>query len=146
VYGPNAPGNMGKLFRAVARGWPLPLASIANRRSFIGIDNLLDVLTLCMHHPAAGGELFLVADGEDVSTPQLVRCIARGLGREANLFPFPPALLVLAAKVLGRGRAAQSLCDSLQVDTSKARRLLGWTPAMTTSQGIERTAAAWRAS
>jgi nucleoside-diphosphate-sugar epimerase len=146
VYGPNAPGNMGKLFRAVARGWPLPLASIANRRSFIGIDNLLDVLTLCMHHPAAGGELFMVADGEDVSTPQLVRCIARGLGREANLLPFPPALLVLTAKALGRGRTAQSLCDSLQVDASKARRLLGWTPAMTTSQGIERTAAAWRAS
>jgi nucleoside-diphosphate-sugar epimerase len=146
VYGPHAPGNMGKLFRAVARGWPLPLASVANRRSFIGIGNLVDFLHLCVRHEAAAGELFVVADGEDLSTPELVRSIARGLRRKPNLFPFPPALLVVAAKVLGRGRTAQSLCDSLQVDASKARRLLGWAPALTASQGIERAAAAWRSS
>jgi nucleoside-diphosphate-sugar epimerase len=126
VYGPRAPGNMGKLFRAVARGWPLPLASIANRRSFVGIDNLVDFLMLCLEHDEAGGQLFVVADGEPLSTPELVRRIARDLGREAKLFPFPPSLLVAGAKLLGRGRVAQSLCDDLEVDASKARRVLGW--------------------
>lgn len=144
VHGPGAPGNMHKLFNAVARGWPLPFASIANRRSFIGIDNLVDFLMLCLEHSEVPGELFLVADGDDVSTPELVRCMARGLARDAKLFPFPPALLVAGAKVLGRARTAQSLCDSLQVDASKARRVLGWTPAITTREGVVRAAAAWR--
>jgi nucleoside-diphosphate-sugar epimerase len=128
VDGPGAPGNIGRLRRAVARGWPLPLASIRNRRSFISIGNLVDVLLLCLVRDEAAGELFLVADSEDISTPDLVRRIARELGRPARLFPFPPALLVAAATVLGRARTARSLCDSLQVDASKARRVLGWSP------------------
>jgi nucleoside-diphosphate-sugar epimerase len=145
VYGPHAPGNMGKLFSAVARGWPLPLASIDNRRSFVGIDNLVDFLLLCLEQEAARGELFLVADGDDISTPELVRSIGRGLGREAKLLPFPPALLVTGARLLGRGRMARSLCESLQVDASKARRVLGWTLAITTREGLARAAAAWSA-
>jgi nucleoside-diphosphate-sugar epimerase len=143
VYGLHAPGNMGKLFQAVARGRPLPLASIDNRRSFLGLSNLIDVLSLCIEREAAAGQLFVLADGEDISTPQLVRLVARGLRREPRMFAFPPSLLVLAAKAAGRGRIAQSLCASLQVDASKVRRLLGWQPAMTTSAGIELAAAQW---
>jgi nucleoside-diphosphate-sugar epimerase len=128
VDGPDAPGNMAKLRNAVARGWPLPLASIDNRRSFIGIENLVDFLLLCVARGDAAGELFVVADGEDLSTPDLVRRIAQRLGRPARLFRFPPALLIAAASMLGRGRIARSLCESLQVDASKARRVLGWSP------------------
>lgn len=128
VDGPDAPGNMAKLRKAVVRGWPLPLASIANRRSFIGVDNLVDFLVLCVSRGEAAGELFVVADGEDLSTPQLVRRIAKRLGKPARLFPFPPAVLVALATMLGRERAARSLCESLQVDASKARRVLGWKP------------------
>lgn len=146
VHGPGAPGNFGKLVHAVARGWPLPLASIRNARSLVGLDNLVDFLVRCTAHPAAANELFLVADGEDLSTPDIVRCVGRGLGREARLLPFPPALLRAAARAMGRARIAESLCDSLQVDASKARRLLGWKPRLTAAAGIEAAAAAWRRS
>lgn len=146
VHGPGAPGNFGKLVHAVARGWPLPLASIRNARSLVGLDNLVDFLVRCTAHPAAANELFLVADGEDLSTPDIVRCIGRGLGREARLLPLPPALLRAAARAMGRARIAESLCDSLQVDASKARRLLGWKPRLTAAAGIEAAAAAWRRS
>lgn len=145
VHGPHAPGNFGKLVEAVARGWPLPLASIRNARSLVGIDNLVDFLVRCAAHPAAGNELFLVADGQDLSTPDIVRCIARGLGRQARLLPFPPVLLRAAARAAGRARMAESLCDSLQVDASKARRILAWKPRTAADHGIERAAAAWRA-
>lgn len=146
VHGPGAPGNFGKLVHAVARGWPLPLASIRNARSLVGLDNLVDFLVRCTAHPAAANELFLVADGEDLSTPDIVRCVGRGLGREARLLPFPPALLRAAARAMGRARIAESLCDSLQVDASKARRLLGWKPRLPAAAGIEAAAAAWRRS
>lgn len=146
VHGPGAPGNFGKLVHAVARGWPLPLASIRNARSLVGLDNLVDFLVRCTAHPAAANELFLVADGEDLSTPDIVRCIGRGLGREARLLPLPPALLRAAARAMGRARIAESLCDSLQVDASKARRLLGWKPRLPAAAGIEAAAAAWRRS
>lgn len=146
VHGPDAPGNFGRLVHAVARGWPLPLASIRNARSLVGLDNLVDFLVRCAAHPAAANELFLIADGEDLSTPDIIRCIGRGLGREARLLPFPPALLRAAARAMGRAHMAESLCDSLQVDASKARRLLGWRPRITAAAGIESAAAAWRLS
>lgn len=128
VDGPDAPGNMAKLRKAVARGWPLPLASINNKRSFIGIDNLVDFLLLCISRDEAAGEVFAVADSEVMSTPQLVRRIAQRLGKPARLFSFPPALLIALATTIGRERTARSLCESLEVDASKARRVLGWTP------------------
>jgi nucleoside-diphosphate-sugar epimerase len=144
VYGPDAPGNMGKLVRAVRRGVPLPLASVRNRRSLVGIENLVDFLLVCLDHPAAAGELFLVADREEVSTPDIIRAIARGLGRPARLWPCPQVLLEVAAAAAGRRRIVESLCHSLQVDASKAQRVLGWSPPVRTQTGIERAAAAWR--
>jgi nucleoside-diphosphate-sugar epimerase len=144
VYGPNAPGNFGRLVRAVARGIPVPVASVRNQRSLVGVDNLADAVLLCATHPAAANQLFLLADGDDVSTPDMIRCIARGLGQPARLWRVPPALLKFGATLLGRTRISQSLCDSLQVDASRVRRMLGWSPAVRTADGIAASAAAWR--
>ena len=144
VYGPQAPGNFERLVRAVARGLPLPVASVRNRRTLVGVDNLCDALLLCATHPAAAGQLFLLADSEHVSTPEIVRCIARGLARPPRLWGAPPGLLRLGARLAGRPRIAESLCDSLQVDAAKARRVLGWTPAVRTTDGLMQAAAAWR--
>jgi nucleoside-diphosphate-sugar epimerase len=141
VYGPDAPGNFGRIVRAVQRGWPLPFGAIENARTFIGIDNLVELLTLCIAHPGAANQLLLAGDAQDLSTPQLVRCIAEGLKRPARLLPVPPAALSLALAALGRRRLAESLCASLQVDTSKARRLLGWRPATSAGEGVRRAAA-----
>ncbi|GAB3769716.1 NAD-dependent epimerase/dehydratase family protein [Ramlibacter monticola] len=144
VYGPHAPGNFDRLVRAVARGLPLPVATVRNRRTLVGLDNLCDALLLCATHPGAARQLFLLADHEDVSTPDIVRCIARGLARPPRLWGAPPGLLKLAARAAGRPRVAESLCDSLQVDAAKARRVLGWVPAERTPDGLVRAAAAWR--
>ena len=146
VYGPHAPGNFGQLVQAVARGWPLPLKSVQNRRTLVGADNLSAALLACALEPQAAGQLFLVADGEDLSTPDIVRCIAQGLQRPDRMWSVPPSLLKQAAGLVGRPRIAESLCDSLQVDASKARRLLRWTPQVRTRDGIVQAAAAWRSA
>jgi len=146
VYGPRAPGNFGQLVRAVERGWPLPVRSVRNRRTLVGVDNLSDALLSCALAPQAAGQLFLLADGEDLSTPDIVRCIAQGLGRADRMWSVPPSLLKLGAALVGRPRVAESLCDSLQVDASKARRLLHWTPQVRTRDGIVQAAAAWRSA
>lgn len=140
VYGPDAPGNFGRLVRLVQRGWPLPFGAIANARTFIGLDNLVDLLAACIDHPAAANQLLLAGDSEDLSTPQLVRCIADGLGRPARLLPVPPGWLRGAAALLGRERLADSLCGSLRVDSSKARRLLQWRPRVGAADGVRRAA------
>jgi nucleoside-diphosphate-sugar epimerase len=141
VYGPEAPGNFGMLVGLVQRGMPVPVGAVRNARSLVGVQNLCDAILLCATHPAAAGELFLLADGEDLSTPEIVGCIARGLGRPPRLVTVPPALLKLGARLVGRPRIAESLCDSLQVDASKVRRVLGWTPGTTTRDGIARAMA-----
>jgi len=144
VYGPDAPGNFGRLVRLVRRGWPLPLGAIRNARSFIALENLVDLLAVCAHHPAAANQVLLAADAEDLSTPELVRCIAAGLGLPARLVPVPPGLLRAGAQLLGRERLADSLCGSLQVDAAKAGRLLGWQPRVRAAEGVRRAAAASR--
>jgi len=140
VYGPRVKANFLALMRAVARGWPLPLASVRNARTFVALDNLVDLLALCSTHPAAANQLLLAADAEDLSTPELVRCIAAGLGVPARLLPAPPGLLRLGARMLGRERLADSLLASLQVDASRARRLLGWQPPVRAAEGVRRAA------
>lgn len=138
VYGPGVKANFQSLMQAVRKGVPLPLGSIDNRRSLVGIDNLVDLIVTCIDHPAAANETFLVSDGEDLSTPELVRRIARAQGRPARLFPMPPALLTAAAALLGRREAADRLLSSLQVDISKARDLLGWRPPVSVDEGLTR--------
>jgi nucleoside-diphosphate-sugar epimerase len=136
AYGPRVPGNFLRLLRLVSSGIPLPLGSIDNKRSFIGVRNLASFLVRCAQHPKAVGETFLVADGEDLSTPDLIRRIAKALGVPDRLFPFPPGILHWAARVLGRWEEFQRLCGSLQVDASKARSLLDWKPPFPVNEGL----------
>lgn len=141
VYGPGAPGNFGRLVRAVHVGWPLPLRAVPNARSFVALENLLDLLELCLLHPAAANELFLAADAETVTTTQLVECIARGVGRPARLWR-PPGPMIRTAAALGASRLVDSLYGDLRVDIGKARRLLGWVPRLAAEDAIEQAARA----
>ncbi len=139
VYGPGVKANFAALLRAVGRGWPLPLGAIDNRRSLVGIDNLVDLLLRCLEHPAAANQAFLASDGEDLSTPDLLRRIGTAMGHPARLLPVPPALLRAGGTLLGRGPAVQRLCGNLQVDIAKARTLLGWSPPVDVDEGLRRT-------
>ena len=138
VYGKGAKGNFKSLMELVARGLPLPLGSINNRRSFVGIDNLVDFIVTCLEHLAAANETFLVSDGEDLSTPDLIRRMARAMNRPARLLPVPVWALKAVALLLGKGGAVQRLCGNLQVDISKSRTLLGWNPPVSVDEGLRR--------
>lgn len=138
IYGFNAPGNFGLLMRAVQRGWPLPLGIVHNQRSFVALDNLVNFIATCITHPRAANEMFLVSDGQDVSTTALVRGMARAAGVPANLLPVPIWALQAAGKMLSKENAVQGLCGNLQVDISKARELLGWAPPVSVEEGLRR--------
>jgi nucleoside-diphosphate-sugar epimerase len=140
VYGPGAPGNFGSLMRWLKRGVPLPLGAIHNQRSLVALDNLVDLIVLCLTHPAAANQTFLVSDGEDVSTSELLRRMGQALDRPARLLPVPQSWLKLAAAMVGKSDVAQRLCGSLQVDISKTRRLLVWTPPISLDEGLRRAA------
>ena len=140
VYGPGVKGNFLALLRAVDRGWPLPLGSVRNRRSLIYVGNLVEAIVRCVEAPEAMGRTYLVSDSEPVSTPVLIRALARALGRPARLVPFPPGLLELAGSILGRGEAVKRLTRSLEVDDSAIRRELGWRPPYTFEEGLRLTA------
>lgn len=139
VYGQGVGANFAQLIRAVGRGMPLPLGAVRNHRSFVGVDNLVDFIVTCLDHPAAANETFLVSDGDDLSTPELVRRLARAMERPARLIPVPPLLLRLAARAAGRRDAAERLLASLQADISKARGTLSWSPPVTVDEGLART-------
>ena len=138
VYGPNAPGNFGRLARLISKGLPLPLAAIENLRSFVSIDNLLDLIVCCISHPAAANQTFHVSDGVDISTPNLLRLMGEALGQTVRLIWFPVGLLKLAAALLGKRLEMSSLCDSLQIDISKAKSLLGWTPPQSQEDAMQK--------
>jgi len=140
VYGPSNPGNFLSLLHVVSKGIPLPLASTTNKRSFIYVGNLADALTICAVHPAAAGKTYLVSDGEDVSTPELIRSTAAALGVSARLFSFPPFLIQLGGALLGKSAAVNRLTGSLVIDSSKIKRELGWKPPFTMKDGLQETA------
>ncbi|WP_235893081.1 UDP-glucose 4-epimerase family protein [Pelomicrobium methylotrophicum] len=139
VYGPGVKGNFLSLLKIVARGVPLPLGSVKNRRSLIYVGNLADAIVKCLEHPAAAGETFLVRDAEDLSTPELVRRLACALGVAPRLIPVPPSWLVLGGRWLGRGAAVERLAGSLAVDDSRIRDALGWHPPYSVDEGLEAT-------
>lgn len=137
VYGAGAPGNFGALMAMLQRGWPLPLGAVTmNRRSYVALPNLVDLLVTVCDHPAAANQVFLVSDGEDLSTTELLRRLAAAMGRPAHLWPIPPALLRLGAIMLGRQDLAQRLLVDLRVDITKTRRLLGWAPLVSLEEGL----------
>lgn len=138
VYGPGVKGNLARLLKLVRAGVPLPLGAVQNKRSLIGLDNLVDLLIRCVDHPAAAGQTFLVSDGEDLSTPDLLRQIAAAMGRSARLFPVPVPLLRLAGNALGKRAEIDRLVGSLQVDSSRTRQVLGWAPPVSVQEGIRR--------
>jgi nucleoside-diphosphate-sugar epimerase len=138
VYGPGVKANFAALIRAVQRGWPLPLDAVDNQRSLVALDNLVDLVVTCIHHPAAANQTFLVSDGQDLSTAELVRRMALAAGVPARLWPLPVWVLQAAASALGKGAAVQRLCGNLQVDITKARTLLGWVPPLSVTEGLRR--------
>jgi nucleoside-diphosphate-sugar epimerase len=140
VYGPGVKGNFLRLMGLVARGVPLPLGAIDNRRSFIYLGNLVGAIVRALDAPRAAGRTYLTADGEDLSTPGLVRALAAALGVKPRLVPFPLAPLKLAATLAVRGTEFARLADSLQVDSSRIRRELDWRPRYTPAQGFAETA------
>jgi nucleoside-diphosphate-sugar epimerase len=141
VYGPGVKGNFLRLMRWIARGVPLPLGAIENRRSLVYSGNLVDAIVRSLDAPAAAGRTYLVADGEDLSTPELVRRLARALGVQARVPAFPLAPIALAAALAGKRAEFARLAGSLQVDSSRARRELDWRPRHSLSQGLAETAA-----
>jgi nucleoside-diphosphate-sugar epimerase len=140
VYGPGVKGNFLRLMNLIARGMPLPLASIANRRSLVYVGNLVDAALRAIDAPGVAGRTYLVSDGDDVSTPDLVRALAQALGVAPRLLPCPPAMLMIGAALAGRRAELARLAGSLQVDGSAARRELGWRPRFNLSQGLAETA------
>lgn len=143
VYGPGAKGNFLRLMRIVDRGTPLPLASIRNRRSLVGLTNLCDLLRHCLERSEAAGQTFLAAD-ETLPTPALVHRIADALGRPARLWPCPPELLRLGGRLTGQRSAVARLTESLEIDSGKARRLLDWSPSVSMGEELMAAAAWWR--
>ncbi|MDD2918627.1 SDR family oxidoreductase [Rhodoferax sp.] len=138
VYGPGVKANFATLMRAVKKGWPLPLGAVHNQRSLVALDNLVDFIVTCITHPQAANQIFLVSDGQDLSTTALVRGMARATGVPERLLPVPMWALQAAGALLGKGDAMQRLCGNLQVNISKARELLGWVPPVSVEEGLTR--------
>lgn len=141
VYGPGVKANFESMMRWLARGVPLPLAAVnENRRSLVALDNLVDLIMTCLNHPVAANQTFLVSDGEDLSTAQLLKRMGAAMGKPARLFYMPPTLLKLGATVFNKPGIYQRLCGSLQLDIAKTRQLLGWTPPVSVDEGLRRAA------
>jgi UDP-glucose 4-epimerase len=142
VYGSGVKANFLRLMQLIQNGWPLPLGAIRNRRSLLFLGNFVDAIRLCVEHPDAAGQTFLLDDGESVSTPDLIRALARAMGRPARLPAVPVGVLELAGALLGKREAVARLEGSLYVDSSLIRSRLGWTPPFTMEAGLAATVAA----
>ena len=139
VYGAGAPGNFAQMLRLVDLGVPLPLANIKNKRDLLYVGNLVDALMMCATHPAAANNTYLVSDGEAVSTPEILRGLAKELGVSSRVLPFPIGLLKLMAAMFGKADQVDRLVGSLQVDSTKIRHQLGWLPPYSLQQGFSKT-------
>jgi len=138
VYGLGVKANFAALMRAVRKGWPLPLGAIHNQRSLIALDNLVDFIITCITHAKAANQTFLISDGDDLSTTDLVRGMALAADVHARLLPVPVWALELAGRLLGKADAVQRLTRNLQIDSGKARGLLGWVPKISVQEGLRR--------
>lgn len=136
VYGPNAPGNFGMLTKLVKKLPVLPFGLAANRRDFIAVQNLADLLVTCATHPDAAGHTFLASDGETVSIKAFTNAIAKGLGKKVIQLPIPVSLVSLAGKLTGKSAMIEQLFGNLEVDSSNIQQVLGWTPPLTMEQAM----------
>ena len=141
VYGPGVSANFRALMMLLSKGIPLPFKMIDNKRSFIALDNIVNLIIRCVDHPAAGNNIYLASDGTDISTADLVSMIAKFMGKPAHLFSMPKALLKMAAVLSGQKAVAQRLLGSLEIDISKTERVLGWTPPVSIEEELEKTVA-----
>ena len=140
VYGPGVKANFLKLLGAVARGVPLPLGAVNNKRSLVFVGNLANAIATCLVHPKAAGRVYLVSDNADVSTAQLIREMAQAFGRKASLISIPPRLIESLAALLGKRAAAQRLLGDLTVSPQALREELEWTPPFSMQAGMKETA------
>jgi nucleoside-diphosphate-sugar epimerase len=138
VYGPGVKANFANLMRAIQRRWPLPLGDIHNQRSLVALDNLVDFIITCIAHPKAANHTFLISDGQDVSTTELVRGLARAAAVSTRLLPVPVWVLEMAGRLVGKGEAVQRVCGNFQIDSSKARNILGWKPKISVQEGLRK--------
>ncbi|WMP17961.1 UDP-glucose 4-epimerase family protein [Thiothrix lacustris] len=143
VYGPGVKANFLSMMRWLHKGIPLPLGAIHNQRSLVALNNLVDLITTCIDHPAAANQTFLVSDGEDLSTTALLQRLGSALGKPTRLLPVPQRLLTASLTLLGKAAIAQRLCGNLQVDISKTRDLLGWVPPLSVDEALRQTAQAY---
>lgn len=140
VYGPGVKANFQAMMNWLYKGVPLPFGAIHNQRSLVALDNLIDLIVTCIAHPAAANQTFLAADGEDLSTTDLLRRMGAALGKPARLLPVPAWILTAGARMIGKSGLTQRLCGSLQVDISKNRELLGWVPPIKVDDALRLTA------
>lgn len=146
VYGAGVKANFYSMMRWLDKGIPLPLGAIYNKRSFVALENLVDLIITCITHPAAAGQVFLVSDDEDLSTSELLQRMATALNKPARLFAVPVATLQFFAKLLGKQAVAQRLCDSLHLDISKTRQMLNWTPPVSVNEALKKAAQYYRST
>ena len=143
VYGPGVKANFSSMMKWINKSVPLPFGAIHNQRSFVALGNLVDFIIHCIDHPKAANEVFLISDGEDVSTTQLLQKVAKAFAKKPMLIPVPVCLMTFVAKLVGKGDVANRLFCSLQVDSSKARDLLGWKPIITMDEQLKKAAEAY---
>jgi nucleoside-diphosphate-sugar epimerase len=141
IYGPRVQANFRRMMGWVRRGIPLPFGAIENRRTLVALDNLVDLIIIAATHTRAGNETFLAGDGEDLSTPSLLTRLGLALGTRARLIPVPQSVVELGLGLIGQRQVAERLCGSLQVDISKAKEHLGWTPPVSVDEGLHKAAA-----
>lgn len=140
VYGPGVKANFERMIRWVSTGLPLPFGAITqNRRSLVALDNLVDLLIRCVDHPNAAGRIFMVSDGEDLSTQELLFRLGNAMKRRVRLVSIPVCVLDMSAKLIGKHKVAGRLLGSLQVDIGETRRLLDWRPAVGVDEALQRT-------
>lgn len=136
VYAAHAPGNFARLLKLVASNLPLPFAGTNNKRSFVALENLVDFIQTCIEHPNAANQTFLVADQTPISTRELVQYLKQGMGKPARFIYIPQSLMKLGAVCIGKSKLYEQLFESLEVDTTKAQKLLGWTAPLSTQQAM----------
>lgn len=138
IYGSGVKGNFSQLMKIIQKGIPLPFGSINNKRSLIGLDNLIDLIITCMGHPNAAGQILLASDGQDLSTTELLNCLAQALNMRPRLIKIPQKLLINVLKLFGKQDVSQRLFGSLQVDITRTRELLDWSPPYSVEEGMNK--------